>query len=93
MSKTIHKIHTNVASATLHTLTEAQLLREFQRVGRGLPSTTLHSASTERSLYLTSTVGNFKPTLHKRSRITKVRKEGRIKEATINSFLDLQLNE
>lgn len=47
----------------LQTLTEIKPFREFHKVGRGLPWTTLHSASTPRFLYLTSTVGNFTPTL------------------------------
>lgn len=34
------------------------LLIEFQRVGRGLPLTTSHSASIFKLLYLTSIVGN-----------------------------------
>ena len=44
-------------------LTDNMVVKEFHNVGRGFPSTTSHSASTNRFLYLTSTVGNFTFTL------------------------------
>ena len=56
---------TNSKIEAEHKLTGRLLLKEFQRVGRGFPSTTSQSASTWRSSYLTSTDGNSKPTLQK----------------------------
>ena len=55
-------------SAKMKTLTESVLLREFHSVGRGFPWTTSHSASTQRFLYLTSTVGNFTSNLPKKKK-------------------------
>lgn len=46
-------------------LTPIMFLKEFQRVGRGFPWTSSHSASRVKLLYLTSTVGNFRPTLQR----------------------------